>query len=153
MAEQESNHPDWRGSWVYVAGVPLTEHADNLLVSESRHSFEVYNRTDDELIFVCEYAHKLWKANHNGDFTEIVAQATKTGQITVPAPQEGEDVRVWSHHDQQDHDSSWNPFRQMDYTGQDGATYMLEAYTALRPDDADLRPDLQYRVTTAPQTL
>ena len=115
-----------------MTNVSLVPHADNLLVSQSTHSFELRNLTDDDLKFTLEYAHKLHEVVDGVNVDLNVHQTLIQDTLTIPAREAGEPMRVWTHVDQE-RVHGWNPFRQMDYTGQDGKVYLLECYTALRP--------------------
>lgn len=95
----------------------------------------------------------MWKLDHNGQRSVIVAEAGKREQITVDKPGQNEVVTVLNYNQLHADDESWNPFRHMDTTGQDGVSYQLEAYTALRPLDGDLRPDLEDKEFTPVVTL
>ena len=132
MRVTQTGNDKWRGSWVEVKNVSLVPHDNNLLVSQSTHSFELRNLTDEDLDFTIEYAHKLHEVV-NGVNVDINVHRTLSGTLTISARDAGEPMRVWTHVDQE-RVHGWNPFRQMDYTGQDGKIYLLECYTALRPD-------------------
>ena len=87
-------------SWVEVKNVSLVPHDNNLLVSQSTHSFELRNLTDEDLDFTIEYAHKLHEVV-NGVNVDINVHRTLSGTLTIPARDAGEPMRVWTHVDQE----------------------------------------------------
>ena len=54
MRVTQTGNDKWRGSWVEVKNVSLVPHDNNLLVSQSTHSFELRNLTDEDLDFTIE---------------------------------------------------------------------------------------------------
>lgn len=88
----------------------------------------------------------LWGQDHNGNFTDWIAESKIEGQVKVEKRDPGQAFRSWNEQDQQRKmGSAWNYFRTMDETVESGRTYMLVAYTSMKPSEAALRPDLKHQ--------
>ena len=129
---QNVDNAKWAGN-VTVSPFSFTEEDNRLLISQSAHNFRVENRTTSKVGMRADYHHLILKRDSNGQYTEVVKELSHEGPITVPKKEDGEEYGLWTQALQYDEGGAdWNPFRTWDFTGEVGASYMLDTYVAVR---------------------
>lgn len=131
MARSVDNEK-WAGN-VSVNPFSFTKDANRLIISQSTHNFRIENRTTKKVGMRADYHHVILRRDSKGLYTIPVKNISHEGPITVPKKEDGEEYGLWTQDLQYDTDSDkWNPFRTWDITGEEGESYMLDTYVAVR---------------------
>ena len=129
---QEVDNEKWAGNvtlspWSFEIG------ANSLIIAISQHNFRIENRTTKNVGMRADYHFKIWKADHNNQYTIPLKDLSYEGPITVPKKEAGEEYGLWTSELQYAKDrENWNPYKTWDITGEVGESYLLETYVAVR---------------------
>ncbi len=144
MARSVDNEK-WAGN-VSVNPFSFTKDANRLIISQSTHNFRIENRTTKKVGMRADYHHVILRRDSKGLYTIPVKNISHEGAITVPKKKDGEEYGLWTQalqHDEGGND--WNPFKTWDITGEEGASYKLDTYVAVRHGQgAQWGDDLQH---------
>lgn len=144
MARSVDNE-HWAGR-VDLSPWSFTKDANRLIISQSGHTFRIENKTTKKVGMRADYHHVILKKDSNGLYTIPVKNLSYEGAITVPRKEVGEEYGLWTHVLQQEKDeTNWRWFKTWDFTGEEGASYKLDTYVAVRHGQgAQWGDDLQH---------